>query len=145
MSWREITVTDVEAHLNAGELAEYRQHAAQIEDPLPIIIDDVTALVRGYVGVRHQLQDRGIPDELRIPAIDLVIHRLAKRVSKAADGDADRRGAATTAGQLLTLVAEGKFAISGSASASTTSTTNAASGGYGSDPKFTSPPYPSES
>lgn len=143
MGWREITAADVEAHLNAGELTEYRQHSVENEDPLPILIADVTALVRGYVGVRYRLGARGVPDELRAPALDLVIHRLAKRVTRAVDGDADRRLAAEAATRLLDLVREGAFAIA--PDTASTATVTAASGGYGSDPKFQSPPYPSDS
>lgn len=143
MAWREITAADVEAHLNAGELAEYRKHSVEHDDPLPVLIEDVTQLVRGYVGVRYPLGSRGIPDELRVPSIDLVIHRLAKRVTRAGEDDADRRAAAEAATRLLDAVREGGFAIA--PEAASTATVTAAAGGYGSDPRFQSPPYPTES
>lgn len=140
MAWREITPSDIEAHLNAAEVADHRQHTAEILDPLPILIEDVTQLVRGYVGIHFPLGGPGVPDELRVPAIDLVIHRLVKRVTKGGDGDADRRGAAQAATQLLQAVAEGKFSIA--ADEESAATVAPSAGSWGSQPKFNSPPYP---
>lgn len=138
MSWGELQPADIEAHLGDGELAEYRQHASAIEDPLPTVIADVTSLVRGYVGVRYRLVSPGIPDELRAPAIDLVIHRLAKRVRKGGDDDGDRAKAAERALQTLRDVAEAKFAIADdSASAPTV---DVRSGGWGCQSRMASPP-----
>lgn len=136
MPFSELQASDVEAHLGEGELTEYRQHVSGIEDPLPTIIADVTSLVRGYVGVRFRLTEAGVPDELRAPAIDLVIHRLAKRIRKGGDDDGDRAKAAERALQVLRDTAEGRFAIADELS---TSASDTRSGGWGSQPRFDSP------
>ena len=137
MSWGDLQPADIEAHLGEGELAEYRQHVSGIEDPLPTIIADVTSLVRGYVGARVRLADSGIPDELRAPAIDLVIHRLAKRVRKGGDDDGDRAKSAERAMQTLRDVAEGRFAFADDAA--TAATSDVRTGGWGSQARFDSP------
>lgn len=129
MPWSNITAADVEAHLNAGELDDYRRHAAQIEDPLPTIIEDVTHLVRGYVAVRYRTQDGGIPDALRIATIDLVIHRLASRVHRGGgETDANRRQGADKAMAMLEDVATGDLVLDG--------VTPLGSGRWGSDERF---------
>lgn len=108
-SWSELRAEDIEASLNDGELSEYRQHAAQLPDPLPPIIADVTALVRGYLAGRYQITSPGIPAELRAAAVDLVIYRLAKRVHRGGEDDAQRKTAAEDAVRLLEKASKGEF------------------------------------
>lgn len=136
MPWGTLTASDIEAHLNAGELEDYRQHCVGQADPLPTIIADVVSLARGYVGARYTCEATGIPDEVRVSAIDLVIHRLAKRVRKAGENDEDRRQAAEEAMRLLRDVAEGNFALPSTEA----SDTDPRSGSWGSQARFDSPP-----
>lgn len=121
MPWGTISVVDVESALNAGELAEYRRHVVSVADPLPTITADVIALVRGYLQVRYALTEEGIPDELRSPAIDLVVFRLTKRVGKASE---DRQAAHDKAMDILAGASEGKMGDFGG---------RRASGAYGGD------------
>jgi phage gp36-like protein len=107
MAFGTITAADVEAHLSAGELADFRSHSAQIEDPLPTIIADATSMVRGYLATRYTLTEAGVPAELRAVTIDLIVHRLVKRVSSSID-DA-REAAANRALTTLRDAADGKF------------------------------------
>lgn len=125
MAWIILTTAAIEGSLNDGELEEYRNHASQIEDPLPEIITDVTNLVRGYVSVRYPLIEAGIPEELRAPAIDVVIYRLAKRIHKGTEGDAQRKAAADDATKIFEAAAKGEF---GDFSGPATSTTSGAWG-----------------
>ena len=108
-SWVELRAEDIEASLNDGELSEYRQHAAQLTDPLPSIIADVTSLVRGYLASRYKIASPGIPVELKTAAVDVVIYRLSKRVHRGGDDDAQRRQAATDAVRLLEAAGKGEF------------------------------------
>lgn len=126
--WSILTPADIEAHLNAAELAEYRSHAAQIDDPLPTILADVIAHVRGRIAVRYTLEEEGIPEALRIAAIDLVIYRLANRVKKTTDDDGNRHKAAESAEEILRDVAQGRFSLP---------ITPVAAGRWGSTTKFT--------
>jgi hypothetical protein len=136
MPWATITAADVEAHLNAGELADYRKHAAEIADPLPIVIADVVALVRAFIGAKYSLTQAGIPGGLRIPAIDLVIHQLAKRIRKSGDDDAARNAAAERAMEMLNRVSAGTMSLGELSEEGDFMR----AGNYGSSPRFGSPP-----
>lgn len=131
-TWVTITAGDVEAALNAGELDEYRQHAAQIDDPLTGILADVTSLVRGYVSTRVRIPSDavGIPSELRAAAVDIAIYRLAKRVHLTTERDPQRKTAADAAVRLLESVGRGEFGdFSGAEGAKKP-------GGWGSQPRI---------
>lgn len=108
-SWVELRAEDIESALNDGELNEYRQHAAQLPDPLPSIVADVTALVRGYLSTRYQIATPGIPAALKAATLDLVIYRLCKRVHRAGDEDEQRKRAADDAVRLLEAASRGEF------------------------------------
>jgi phage gp36-like protein len=107
--WITLSSDDIESSLNAGELDQYRQHAATVEDPLTGILEDVTAVVRGHLAARYQLPASGIPVELRAAAIDIAIYRLAKRVALDTEGDPQRKRANDDAMKLLAAAAAGEF------------------------------------
>lgn len=136
MPWSAINVPDIEAHLNTGELSDYRKHVTSVTDPLPTIIRDVVAMVRGYIAGRYTLETEGVPDSLRAVTIDLIIHRLAKRLHRDGDGDMDRASAADRASKVLEDLARGAFALG----EPTASTTYGKSGAWGGATKFDSPP-----
>ena len=136
MVWGPITAADVEGHLNAGELADYRKHSAEIADPLPVIIADVISLVRGFVGARYPLPQPGVPPSLRLPAIDMIIHQLAKRVRSSGEADEARRAAAERAHDILNKVSAGTLALG-----EMDDGCDAPKGGsWGSETRFNSPP-----
>lgn len=108
-SWVDVRAEDIESALNDGELNEYRQHAAQLPDPLPPIVADVTALVRGYLSTRYQITSPGIPAALRPAALDIIIYRLCKRVHRAGEDDEQRKRAADDAVKLLESASRGEF------------------------------------
>lgn len=136
MSWGTLTSDDIQAHLNAGELADYRAQVVGAGDPLTTIIADVVQLVRGYVAARYEPEATGIPSELRTAAIDLVIYRLCKRVRKAGDGDEDRREAADRAMEILKDLGAGRFSLPSTAEPEA----DPRVGSWGSQTRFDSPP-----
>lgn len=112
ITWGTITAADVEGSLNDGELSEYRLKCAQIEDPLPGLITDVTEEVRGYLTARYDLgsSQTGVPSDLRTAAIDIIIYRLTKRVEvDKGDGDNLRADAADRAEKRLQAAGKGEF------------------------------------
>ena len=136
MAWGTVTSADVEAHLNVGELADYRKHSAEVADPLPTVIADVIGMARAYVGARYSLQATGIPSALRIPVIDLIIHQLAKRIRKGGGNDDDDRAkAADRALEMLKGVGKGDISLGEPADESA----GGRGGNWGSAERFASP------
>jgi len=110
MPWITLLETDVKAALNHAELQAYRSKlAADQDDPLPTLIADVVAEVRGYVAARHPIESEGIPHALKNAALDLVVYRLSKRCQTATEEQ--RKPAADDAVALLRRVAEGKHGL----------------------------------
>lgn len=127
MAWGDLTAADIESHLSDGELNEYRQHVAQIEDPLPTLISDVIGTARGYLATRYVLSQAGIPAELRATCIDLIVYRLVKRVRGSMDDSDLRAQAAVRANDVLRAAADGTFGVFG---------VNRGTGNWGSDTRF---------
>jgi len=110
MPWVTLTETDVKIALNNAELQAYRTKlAADQDDPLPSLIMDVVAEVRGYVAARHPIEADGIPHSLKNAALDLIIYRLAKRCQSTAEDQF--KPAADDAIALLQRVADGKHGL----------------------------------
>jgi len=129
MSWITIVEADVKASLNEQELEAYRSRIANGDsDPIPSIIPDVTAEVRGYVGTSWPLEASGIPQSLKNAAVDIIIYRLCKRVHIA--GAEQRKDAADDAVELLKRVADGKHSIDAD------SGTTTGQGNWGSEPNI---------
>jgi hypothetical protein len=83
MSWAAITEADVLTVMSAAELATIRATSLQggQVDPLQPTIDDVTSLVRAYIGTASTLGATGtIPSGVKIPALDIIAYRLPMRV-----------------------------------------------------------------
>lgn len=110
MPWITLLETDVKTALNNAELQAYRTKlAADQDDPLPTLIADVVAEVRGYVAARHPIEAEGIPHALKNAALDLIVYRLAKRCH--VEPEKQRKDAADDAVKLLVRVAEGKHGL----------------------------------
>src|SRR5438128_4129649 len=110
--WVAITEEDVLTVLTGPELTGYRNAAkAQGQvDPVQPTIDQVTDLVRGYVGgCKANTLGIGntIPEKLMQPACDLIAVRIPSRVKK--DPTDTRRRAAERAERLLERVADCGF------------------------------------
>lgn len=106
MPWITLLETDIKAALNSAELQAYRSKlAADQDDPLPTLITDVVAEVRGYVSARHPIEAEGIPHALKNAALDLIIYRLAKRCHT--ESEQQRKPANDDAVKLLERVAGG--------------------------------------
>jgi phage gp36-like protein len=113
-TWITITQDDVLASINNAELtaALTVQLAPAQPSPLLKLIPDVTEFVRGYCRVRNTLGLAGtLPQELKNPAIDIIIYRVAKRVRKSAVAK-EAKPDADDAMETLKAVASGNFAIS---------------------------------
>lgn len=112
MAWISLTEAHVLTVLSGPELAGYRAAATATgqADPVQPALDQVTDLVRGFVGKVATLGAAGtIPSKLLAPALDLVAVRIMQRVGK---NPADvRQKAADTAMSLLRSVAAGSFDI----------------------------------
>ena len=111
MAWTTLTEAALLAVVNDAELTQARQTAQQPgqADPVETVLSQVTALVRGYVRRRYDLEASGIPPSLEAPALDIVAYRIASRISsKLAEG---RKAAHDAAIRLLEAIAEGKFGV----------------------------------
>lgn len=115
MPWSQITTADIEASLNWPELQKYRDIRDQEHaDPLPILIEHVANLIRGACAAQLDLSRINAPAPLIPPslvnsAIDIIIHRLCKRV--ATETQQQRKQPADDAIALLKLVALGQYPI----------------------------------
>lgn len=112
--WITITESDLLEVISGQEMDMYRDGARQLqlEDPIPVTIAQITALVRGYVGAwgQNRLGERGtIPERLLKPALDLIALRLPQRVRVIPNDK--RKQKALEALRLLETVADGKFDI----------------------------------
>lgn len=112
--WVAITEEDVLTVLTGPELTGYRNAArAQGQvDPVQPTIDQVTDLVRGYVGgCKANTLGIGntIPEKLMQAACDLIAVRIPSRVKK--DPTESRRRAGEQAVRLLEQVARCEFVI----------------------------------
>jgi phage gp36-like protein len=112
MSWSPITTDHVLAALNHAELEKYSSIRDQGQpDPLPILIESTISEARGYLASRVQLSSpkagpQGtVPASLINPVIDIIIHRLCKRV--ATDTQAQRTRPAELAYERLRSIADG--------------------------------------
>jgi phage gp36-like protein len=112
MSWTTISTNNVLARLNSAEKVAFKdilQTDGQ-SDPLTENTTMVTNLVRGYCRAQvSDLPDAGIPPELVDPAVDIIIYKLATRVSH---NHAEQRKAGYEAAlEILKMVAAGDFVI----------------------------------
>jgi phage gp36-like protein len=113
-TWITITQDDVLASINSAELtaALNTALAAGQENPLDILIPDVTTEVRGYVRRRNTLGQTGaLPGELKNAAIDIIIYRTANRLRKKGIAE-DKKADNDRALQKLQAVADGSLAVS---------------------------------
>ncbi|CAN5545533.1 hypothetical protein BH09VER1_BH09VER1_24590 [soil metagenome] len=114
MSWIAITEADLLTAISGDELTGYREAALADSqaDPVQPTIDQVTDLVRGYVGGyrQNQLGPIGtIPQKLIAPAVDIIVARIPSRVGRTPkQGRADNRDAAI---KLLERVSQGLYDI----------------------------------
>lgn len=111
MPWITPTESDVHQTLNPDEIAAYRERrAAAQSDPLPGIITDVVAHIRGFVaGVLDVRSQTGIPHSLKNAALDIIVYRLAKRCHMSTEQQ--HKAAADDAGRLLEMVARGDHGL----------------------------------
>lgn len=132
MSWVTVTSDHVHSRLNSAEKTAFNavlQVSGQ-SDPMTETIGLVTNLVRGFA--QKQVSDppaSGLPPELVDPAVDLIIYRLAQRVSNA--HAEQRKPAADAAMEILKAVAGGDFIISDDEGG-----TGGTDGAYGSETKI---------
>jgi hypothetical protein len=114
MAWILITEAALLTAISGDELTGYREAALAEDQPDPVqpTIDQVTNLVRGYVGgwKSNQLGPVGtIPEKLLAPAVDIIVCRIPSRVGKTPKKG--RETAQENAIKLLEQVAAGKFDI----------------------------------
>lgn len=114
MAWISITEAHLLTVLSGPELAGYRAAALQTSqaDPVQPTIDQVTDLVRGYVGgcKANTLGEAGtIPQKLLAPALDLIAVRIPGRVGK--EPKTGRKDAGEAAIKLLEQVSRCAFDI----------------------------------
>lgn len=114
MAWVTITEADVQTRLAGAELSSYRSAAkAQGQvDPLPEIISNVVAEVRGHIAAceRNTLGDgETIPEKLMHTALALIRYRLITRLPLTVSEE--RKEEYRDATELLHRVADCKFAV----------------------------------
>lgn len=114
MAWITISENHLLTALSGVELAGFREAALDEQQPDPVqpTIDQVTDLVRGYVGgwKQNTLGPSGtIPQKLLAPAVDIIVARIPGRVGKSPKKGRD--DALKAAIELLEQVAAGKFDI----------------------------------
>jgi hypothetical protein len=114
VAWIELTEEDLLTAVSGPELGAIRAAALRSAqaDPVQPTIDQVTDLVRGYVGGCSRnlpLGDVGIPQKLVSAAIDLIAVRMSNRVNLAIKPG--RQKAHDDAMELLKTVARCDFAI----------------------------------
>jgi phage gp36-like protein len=111
MAWITLSEADVKGALTSDELSKYREAGAtEAEtDPLTPILANAELEVRGYVGARYPMATTGIPDVLKNDALDIVVHRLAKRLNFE-EGE-QRKKAYDDAIEKLTMVAKGDLPL----------------------------------
>lgn len=111
MSWTVLTEPLLLSVINNSELEKARQVAQQAgqSDPVDPVLDQVTALVRGYVRRKYELEASGVPPSLVAISLDIVAYRIGSRLSsKLSEG---RKGAYEDAMKLLREVASGDFVV----------------------------------
>lgn len=119
MSWRAITEADVLSKMSSPELEAFRATAIAggQADPITTAIDQVTELVRGYVGSNSKNtvdtdNPTFIPERLISPAVDiLVVDIPARAAGVQIDPEDARAKAKAQAVRLLERVADNKFSI----------------------------------
>jgi len=126
MAWISITEADLLTVMSGPELEGYRAAALADgqTDPVQPVIDQVTDLVRGYVGgcKANTLGATGIPQKLLAPAVDLIAVRIPGRVGKSPK--TGRKDAAEAAIKLLERVAACGFDIEEPATPTTESSSS---------------------
>lgn len=107
MAWITISAADVEAALTVEELNKYREAGASESqpDPLTPILANAELEVRGFIGATYPMATTGVPDVLKNVTLDIVVHRLCKRLNYE-EGD-QRKKAYDEAIDLLTMIAKG--------------------------------------
>jgi len=116
MSWSPLTSNDVLACLASSQVDALRQRAMNPgqDDPLPVIIADVTARVRAEVrGNRRNRVERDetlLPPELKLSAVYLVLESLQARLPNLALSP-DQVRLMADAHVLLARVARGEVPI----------------------------------
>ena len=111
MAWITLTESDVKGALTNDELSKYREAGATESevDPLTPILANAMLEVRGYVGAKYPMAVMGIPDVLKNDALDIVVHRLCKRLNME-EGE-QRKKAYDDAIEKLTMIAKGDLPI----------------------------------
>lgn len=114
MPWSTITEDEVKTRFAGAELAALRQKAlsAGQPDPLPSVIAEVIATVRGYVAAcESNTLSAGatVPDNLKSTALDLVRHEMLNRLGLKVSED--RSAAWREAIRRLEKVAACAFAV----------------------------------
>jgi len=115
MSWITLNEDDIESRLSGPELAAYKTTALASGqgDPVPEIIAQVTAEVRGHVAAcaKNSLDAdlTTLPAKLESAALDVIAYRLLTRLPRAVSED--RKDAMRAATRLFERVAACQFAI----------------------------------
>ena len=110
MAWINITEADVLTVINSPKLEGIRTAALAEGQPDPVqpAIDQITNMVRGYLGRRYTLGPIGtISDKVLAAALDIIAVRIPQRVGEdASDGREDLKDDAI---KYLEHVANGKM------------------------------------
>lgn len=114
MAWITLTDTDLETRFAGAELTALRQKALSTgqSDPVPVVLDEVIDLVRGYVAahtVNQLAVGATIPAKLKTASLAIARYELLNRLSMRVSDD--RKQAYLDAIRLLEQVARGQFAI----------------------------------
>ncbi len=116
-TWSSLTAADVQPALAAAQLTILRQRSLSEgqDDPLPALLAEVTARVRGEIraGRKNRLERDAtlLPPELKLAAIHLAIEALQARLPTLALSP-DQVRLANDARQLLARAGRGEIALS---------------------------------
>lgn len=140
MSWTEITVAEITAYLSGPELQALQTAALATTqgDPLPPVIDQAVAEVRGFVDAwdgNALGPDGTVPVRLKGATAALIVYRALLRLPVQLPDPAimdARKGEADAALRTLQAVAAGRFAID-----QPTTPTAAQNGSWGSAKRLT--------
>jgi phage gp36-like protein len=116
MSWKTLTPADLKRRFAAGELAALQRAKVDLDDSAILVaLQDVTALVRGYVAANrvNRLDVEGtLPATLVSCALDIALVDYSVGVAGVLlDAKGNRKAAREAALKLLQDVAAGRFAV----------------------------------
>jgi hypothetical protein len=125
-TWITLAKADIQASVNDSEFEALLDTALSggQSDPTTVLIPDVTNQVRGYIraGSGNVLGPDGtIPSELKNAAVDLIVYRVARRISNSDTAKA-WKGPADDAREMLKDVANGLIKVSAPITITTTLT-----------------------